>query len=107
MRILWASDAPTSPTGFGNITRALSAGLARLGHQVAVVGGRARRGPSARSGVTTLPGDGRDLDLKWLRYLPEFRPDVLVTVLMPSEAAAVAGAIERVTRPRGMRWVLY
>jgi glycosyltransferase involved in cell wall biosynthesis len=42
MRVLWVSDSPDTPSGFGNVTRFVCEGLARRGHQVSVLGWQTR-----------------------------------------------------------------
>ncbi len=37
MRILWMSDGPEAPTGYGNVTAAVCRGLAAAGHRVAIL----------------------------------------------------------------------
>ena len=41
MHVLWISDSPDTPSGFGNVTRFVCAGLARLGHRVSILGWQA------------------------------------------------------------------
>ena len=38
MRILWMSDSPDTPSGFGNVTRFVCAGLAKRGFAVNILG---------------------------------------------------------------------
>jgi glycosyltransferase involved in cell wall biosynthesis len=38
MRVLWISDSPDTPSGFGNVTRFVCDGLARRGHSVSILG---------------------------------------------------------------------
>ena len=38
MRVLWISDSPETPSGFGNVTRFVCGGLAARGHQVSILG---------------------------------------------------------------------
>ncbi len=38
MRVLWISDSPDTPSGFGNVTRFVCEGLARRGHNVSILG---------------------------------------------------------------------
>ena len=42
MRLLWISDSPDTPSGFGNVTRFVCEGLARHGHQVSILGWQTR-----------------------------------------------------------------
>jgi glycosyltransferase involved in cell wall biosynthesis len=43
MRVLWISDSPETPSGFGNVTRFVCKGLAECGHQVAILGWQTRQ----------------------------------------------------------------
>jgi glycosyltransferase involved in cell wall biosynthesis len=38
MRVLWISDSPDTPSGFGNVTRFVCEGLAKRGHSVSILG---------------------------------------------------------------------
>ncbi|HEV2494491.1 MAG TPA: glycosyltransferase [Terriglobia bacterium] len=38
MRVLWISDSPDTPSGFGNVTRFVCEGLARRGHSLSILG---------------------------------------------------------------------
>src|SRR6266853_6681426 len=109
MRILWTSDRPTWPTGFGNVTRALCSGLAKLGHQISIIGGKEGGSPLHHRHYTVYPGDGRDLDVNLLLgYLRKLQPDVLVTLIVPGEAHSVTDhRIEQLRRSAGVVWVLY
>lgn len=42
MHVLWVSDTPDTPSGFGNVTRHVCAGLAQRGHQVSILGWQTR-----------------------------------------------------------------
>ncbi len=81
MKILWMSDSPTTPSGYGNITRCVCAGLADRGHHVSILGWQTKgqKGqstcwhncllyPSSFSAGELLS------DIDWLK------PDVLVTL---------------------------
>ena len=37
LHLLWVSDSPTTPSGFGNVTRFVCEGLAQRGHDVHVL----------------------------------------------------------------------
>ena len=42
MHVLWISDSPDTPSGFGNVTRFICEGLARRGHRVSILGWQTR-----------------------------------------------------------------
>ncbi len=42
MHVLWVSDSPDTPSGFGNVTRHVCEGLAQRGHQVSILGWQTR-----------------------------------------------------------------
>ncbi len=81
MKVLWMSDSPTSPSGFGNVTRFVCAGLASSGHQVSILGWQARGTPEPWQDCMLYPvrhnGFGADVLLNYLRRI---QPDVLVTL---------------------------
>ncbi|HKO96492.1 MAG TPA: glycosyltransferase family 4 protein [Pyrinomonadaceae bacterium] len=108
MKILWLSDSPTSPSGFGNITRFVCAGLAGKGHQVAILGCETPR-LTRRRHYTIYPfvseASGTDL---LLPYLDQLRPDVLVTAADPWRVSYIADpAITDFMRERKIVWALY
>ncbi len=81
MRVLWLSDSPTVPSGFGNVTAFVCEGLARQGHDVHILGWQAS-GPSQQWKGTTLHGAGwhpLGADVL-LNHLYRLRPDVLITL---------------------------
>ncbi len=75
------SDSPTSPSGFGNVTRFVCAGLADYGDQVSILGWQARGEPAPWRNCTLYPvrydGFGADVLLNYLRRI---QPDVLVAL---------------------------
>ena len=81
MKILWMSDSPTSPSGFGNVTRFVCAGLTDRGHQVSILGWQTRGQPTSWHNCILYPirhnGFGADVLLNYLRRL---QPDILVTL---------------------------
>jgi glycosyltransferase involved in cell wall biosynthesis len=81
MKILWMSDSPTAPSGFGNVSRFVCEGLAQRGHEVAIVGWQMRGQPRPWRGCTLYPTRfdtfGGDV---LLGYLQRLKPDVLVTL---------------------------
>jgi glycosyltransferase involved in cell wall biosynthesis len=81
MKILWMSDSPTSPSGFGNVTRFVCAGLAEQGHRVSILGWQTRGQPQPWRDCTLYPvrhaGFGADVLHTYLRRL---QPDILITL---------------------------
>lgn len=80
MHILWVSDSPTTPSGFGNVTRFVCEGLARRGHRVSILGWQSRQ-PFAwngcqvyATGVDPLGGDAL------YAYLVRHRPDAVIAL---------------------------
>ncbi|TMC40388.1 MAG: glycosyltransferase family 4 protein, partial [Chloroflexi bacterium] len=81
MRILWLSDSPAVPSGFGNVTAFVCEGLARLGYDVHILGWQATE-PSKPWKGATLHGAGwhpLGADVL-LSHLYRLRPDVLITL---------------------------
>jgi glycosyltransferase involved in cell wall biosynthesis len=81
LKILWMSDSPTAPSGFGNVTRFVCAGLAARGHGVSILGWQTRGQPVGWMGCTVYPvrHDTFAADVL-LGYLQKIQPDVLVTL---------------------------
>ena len=81
MKILWMSDSPTAPSGFGNVSRFVCDGLARRSHDVSIVGWQMRGEPRSWHGCTVYPTRfdtfGGDV---LLGYLQRLKPDILVTL---------------------------
>ena len=76
MRILWMSDSPTSPSGYGNVTRWMCAGLADRGHDVSILGWQTKDQPIPWHNCMLYPGSFSADGL--LNYLRQIQPDVLV-----------------------------
>src|SRR5262245_16485107 len=81
MKILWMSDSPTTPSGFGNVTRFVCAGLAEHNVQVSILGWQARGEPVSWQNCMLYPvrHDGFGADVL-LNYLQRIQPDILVTL---------------------------
>jgi glycosyltransferase involved in cell wall biosynthesis len=115
MKILWMSSSPTAPTGFGNVTRYVCAGLADYGHQVSILGWQTR-GPERWHKCTLYPirrnfeSDGLggfDVNIL-LEYLSRLRPDVFV---MQTDVSWLPyfhhPIIANFVRTAGIAWALY
>lgn len=81
MHVLWMSDSPDSPTGFGNVTRFVCSGLADLGHRVSILGWQTRGTPIVWHSCQLYPTGYSDVGADVLLfYLQRLRPDVLITL---------------------------
>ena len=81
MHVLWMSDSPDSPTGFGNVTRFVCSGLADLGHRVSILGWQTKGTPIVWNSCQLYPAGYSDVGADVLLfYLQRLRPDVLITL---------------------------
>src|SRR5438874_2476580 len=109
MKILWMSDSPTSPSGFGNVTRYVCAGLAGQGHQVSILGWQAHGSPARWQNCTLYPvrlnSFGADV---LLSYLQKLQPDVLITLADVWWLTYITNPfIANFMRTAGIPWALY
>lgn len=80
MHVLWVSDSPDTPSGFGNVTRHVCEGLARHGHQVSILGWQTRE-PGQWNGCRLFPTQSDRLGGDALYpLLVRNRPDVVVAL---------------------------
>jgi len=103
------SDSPVAPSGFGNVTRFVCAGLAARGHTVSILGWQARGSPQAWQNCTIYPvprnNFGADV---LLPYLQRLQPDLLVTLADIWWLTFIRGpALASFMRTAGIPWVLY
>jgi glycosyltransferase involved in cell wall biosynthesis len=109
MKILWMSDSPTTPSGFGNVTRFICEGLAQRGHDVHVLGWQ-ETGSSRKVDDLTLHGHGRHpmgADVL-LTHLYRLRPDYLVTLADVWWLTFLTDpAVEQYLSMTSTRWVTY
>lgn len=81
VRILWISDSPESPSGFGMVTREVCSRLAARGHDLEILGWQMRWMPTRWQGIPVRPVQtdtfGADV---LLGYLMRFQPDVVITL---------------------------
>lgn len=109
MRILWVSDSPTSPSGFGVVTAAICRRLAARGHQVEILGWQNRGFDTRWEGIPVHPVR-RDLfgsDVL-LGYLYRTRPHFLITLADVWWMSFLADPpVQRYLDMSGTRWVLY
>ena len=57
MRILWISDSPDTPSGFGNVTRFVCEGLVKRGHSVSIIGWQSKQ-EQDWNGCKVFPASG-------------------------------------------------
>src|SRR2546421_8178554 len=106
MKVLWMSDSPAAPSGFGNATRFVCTGLANRGHQVSILGWPTQGQPTPWQNCMLYPIGFSANEL--LHYLRELQPDVLITL-------ADVCMLEYLNNPvitdfmhtAGIPWVLY
>jgi glycosyltransferase involved in cell wall biosynthesis len=78
--VLWISDSPDTPSGFGNVTRFVCEGLARRGHRVAILGWQTRSAHEWNGcQVHPVGSDPMGSDALFA-YLVRHRPDVVVAL---------------------------
>jgi len=80
MHILWMSDSPDTPSGFGNVTRFVCEGLARRGHRVGILGWQTRS-TFEWNGCNVYPTQLDPLGSDALyAYLVRHRPDLVIAL---------------------------
>ena len=106
MKILWMSDSPTTPSGYGNVTRRVCAGMADRGHHVSILGWQTQDQPTLWQNCMLYPsGFSADEMLKDLRQL---QPDVLVTLADVRWLTYLNyPTIANFLHTTGIPWVLY
>ena len=108
MHILWMSDSPDTPSGFGNVTRFVCEGLARRGHRVSILGFQTRSA-FEWNGCSVYPTQLDPLGSDALHaYLVRYRPDVVIALAdiwwLPFFTAS---NVRREMELTGTPWVLY
>jgi glycosyltransferase involved in cell wall biosynthesis len=80
MHILWISDSPDTPSGFGNVTRFVCDGLSRRGHRVSILGWQTQK-PFDWNGcrVFATGSDPMGSDALYA-YLVRHRPDAVIAL---------------------------
>jgi glycosyltransferase involved in cell wall biosynthesis len=80
MRVLWISDSPETPSGFGNVTRFVCAGLAARGHQVSILGWQTKQAHDWNGcRVHAVGSDPLGSDALYA-YLVRHRPDLVIAL---------------------------
>lgn len=79
-RVLWISDGPETPSGFGNVTRFVCGGLAERGHQVSILGWQTHEAHDWNGcRVHPVGSDPMGSDALYA-YLLRHRPDVVIAL---------------------------
>ena len=109
MKLLWVSDSPQSPSGFGAVTRAVCSRLADAGHEIEILGWQTRGGGGRWHGIPVRPVR-RDLfgADALLGYLMRFNPHFVVTLADVWWMSFMADPpIQDYLDRAGARWVHY
>jgi glycosyltransferase involved in cell wall biosynthesis len=79
MRILWISDSPDTPSGFGNVTRFVCEGLARRGHNVSIIGWQSKQEQDWH-GCKVFPASGMLGSRSLFPFLVRYRPEIVIAL---------------------------
>src|SRR6266481_5570675 len=79
MRVLWISDSPDTPSGFGNVTRFVCEGLAARGHQVSILGWQTLEAHE-RNGCSVFPASGYLGNRSLYPFLVRHRPEIVLAL---------------------------
>jgi glycosyltransferase involved in cell wall biosynthesis len=80
MHVLWISDSPDTPSGFGNVTRFVCAGLAARGHRVGILGWQTRQSFDWNACRVHATGQGAMGSDVLYAYLVRHRPDAVIAL---------------------------
>jgi glycosyltransferase involved in cell wall biosynthesis len=109
MRILWISDSPTTPSGFGYVTRAVCERLAKRGYHVEILGWQTHGKTIYWKGIPVHPVRrnqfGSDV---LLGYMLRLRPDFVITLADVWWMSFLTEPdVQRYLDLSGTRWVHY
>src|SRR5215472_8342845 len=79
MRILWISDSPDTPSGFGTVTASVCQGLAARGHDVSIMGWQTKV-PGEWNGCNVYPSLGRLASETIFPFLVRQRPVIVIAL---------------------------
>jgi len=79
MRVLWISDSPDTPSGFGNVTRFVCEGLARRGHNVSIIGWQTKE-EQDWNGCRVYPASGSLGSRSLFPFLVRHRPEIVIAL---------------------------
>jgi glycosyltransferase involved in cell wall biosynthesis len=109
MRLLWVSDSPTTPSGFGGVTREVCRRLARRGHRLEILGWQAYGTTTYWEGIPVHPvrRDRFGADVL-LGYLHRLQPHFLLTLAdIWWMSFLTEPPVQRYLDLSGTRWVHY
>ncbi len=109
MRILWVSDSPSSPSGFGGVTGAVCSRLAEHGHRVEILGWQTHGSTDRWQGIPVHPvrRDQFGSDVL-LTYLMRLQPHFVITLGDVWWMSFLADPpVQRYLDLAGARWVMY
>ena len=109
-RILWMSDAPDRPSGFGLVTRELCGCLQRRGHAVTVLGWwtEGARPPTDDLNVIACPVSPESCIEELREAIQLFQPDVLVTLGdVPWVYYLAQQSVRDMLDASGISWLIY
>lgn len=109
VRILWMSDSPDAPSGFGMVTREVCGGLAQRGHDIEILGWQTRATTTRWQNIPVRPvqADAFGADVL-VGYLLRFQPDVVITLADIWWMTFMTDPpVQRYLDQSGCRWVLY
>ncbi len=105
MKILWMADSPTIPTGFGNVSRWVCAGLAERGHDVSILGWQIQGQPRPWQNCMLYPcGFSAD---ELLKHLRQIQPDILIVQADVWLLNYVNNSVIDFLHTAGIAWALY
>lgn len=79
MRILWISDSPDTPSGFGNVTRFVCEGLVKRGHSVSIIGWQSKQ-ERDWNGCKVFPASGMLGSRSLFPFLVRYRPEIVIAL---------------------------
>lgn len=79
MRVLWISDSPDTPSGFGNVTRFICGGLAQRGHAVNILGWQSVE-QMDWNGCGVYPASGVLGSSSLFPFLVRHRPEIVIAL---------------------------
>ena len=79
MRVLWISDSPDTPSGFGNVTRFVCGGLAARGHAVSILGWQTTA-QHEWNGCTVYAASGMLGSRSLFPFLVRHRPEIVIAL---------------------------